>query len=47
MEKYLHISMELDGNPVTRDTWVCYQDGARNLPQVDEFIKALLDEKFQ
>ncbi|WP_174613199.1 LysR family transcriptional regulator [Virgibacillus ihumii] len=46
MEQYPHISMELGGEPVTRDTWVCYQDGVRNLPQVDEFIKALLDEKF-
>ncbi|WP_077326073.1 LysR family transcriptional regulator [Virgibacillus siamensis] len=46
MDEYPHISLELDGNPVTRDTWVCYQDGVRNLPQVDQFIKALLDEKF-
>ncbi|HLR62179.1 MAG TPA: LysR family transcriptional regulator [Lentibacillus sp.] len=46
MEEYPHIPLEVDGRPVTRDTWVCYQEGVRKLPQVDEFLSAVLDKKF-
>ncbi|SFB19492.1 DNA-binding transcriptional regulator, LysR family [Lentibacillus halodurans] len=46
MDEYPHIPLQLDGNPVTRDTWVCYQEGVRNLPQVDQFLSAVLNEKF-
>lgn len=45
-DEYPHIGLKLDGEIVTRDTWVCYQEGIRNLPQVDHFIKALCNEEF-
>lgn len=45
-EEYPHIALKLNGKSVTRDTWVCYQEGIRNLPQVDHFIQALLKETF-
>lgn len=44
MDQYPHISLSLNGEPVTRDTWVCHQEGVRKLPQVDQFI-TLLTEK--
>ncbi|WP_156290402.1 LysR family transcriptional regulator [Oceanobacillus salinisoli] len=40
-EEYPHIPLELNGQPVTRDTWLCFQEGVRQLPQVNHFIKAL------
>lgn len=46
MESYPHIPLKLNGAYVTRDTWVCYQEGNRKLPQVDHFIQALLQKKF-
>lgn len=46
MDNYPHIPLKLDGSYVTRDTWVCYQEGIRKLPQVDEFIKILLDKTY-
>ncbi|GGJ86477.1 LysR family transcriptional regulator [Lentibacillus kapialis] len=46
MAYYPHIPLILDGQPVTRDTWVCYQEGVRKLPQVDRFLSAILDKKF-
>lgn len=46
MDKYPNIRLELNGKSVTRDTWVCYQEGIRKLPQVDHFIKALTSTKF-
>lgn len=45
-DEYPHLALKLNGNSVTRDTWVSYQEGIRNLPQVDHFIQALLNEKF-
>lgn len=46
MDKYPHIPLTLNGSNVTRDTWVCYQDGIRKLPQVDKFIKILLNKTY-
>lgn len=46
MDKYPHIPLTLNGSDVTRDTWVCYQDGIRKLPQVDKFIKILLNKTY-
>ncbi|WP_188454449.1 LysR family transcriptional regulator [Virgibacillus oceani] len=46
MDEYPNIPLELNGEPVTRDTWVCYQEGIRKLPQVDHFIKAIIDKTF-
>ncbi|TFJ94593.1 LysR family transcriptional regulator [Lentibacillus salicampi] len=46
MDDYPHIPLQLDGDPVTRDTWVSYQEGVRKLPQVDQFLSAILDKKF-
>ncbi|MFD1360277.1 LysR family transcriptional regulator [Lentibacillus salinarum] len=46
MDDYPHIPLQLEGKPVTRDTWVCYQEGVRHLPQVDQFLTALLKETF-
>lgn len=41
MDDYAHLPLQLDNKAVTRDTWVCYQEGVRSLPQVDHFINAL------
>lgn len=46
MEEYPHIPLTLDGEPVTRDTWVCYQEGVRQLPQVNHFIQALTTTEY-
>lgn len=46
MEKYPHLPLTLDGEPVTRDTWVSYQEGAKELPQVNRFIEAITAMKF-
>jgi DNA-binding transcriptional LysR family regulator len=46
MDEFPHVALELDGKPVTRYTWVSYQEGIRELPQVDEFIKMLTNETF-
>ncbi|MFD1038048.1 LysR family transcriptional regulator [Virgibacillus byunsanensis] len=46
MDTYAHIPLTLDGVNVTRDTWICYQEGVRELSQVDQFIEALQTEKF-
>lgn len=46
MEKYPHLPLKIDGHSVTRDTWVCYQDDAKQLPQVNHFIEALTTTKY-
>ncbi|HLS10397.1 LysR family transcriptional regulator [Lentibacillus sp.] len=46
MDEYPHVPLLLDNQPVTRDTWVCYQEGVRSLPQVDQFLSALLGKEF-
>jgi DNA-binding transcriptional LysR family regulator len=45
-EEYPNMPLELNGEKVTRATWVCYQEGIRKLPQVDHFIQALTNTKF-
>ncbi|MFC3040272.1 LysR family transcriptional regulator [Virgibacillus xinjiangensis] len=45
-EEYPHLPLLLDGKPVTRGTWVCYQEGVRDLPHVDHFINALTNQSF-
>ncbi|MBP1968164.1 DNA-binding transcriptional LysR family regulator [Virgibacillus natechei] len=45
-DEYPHVPLKLNGEAVTRDTWVCYQEGARRLPQVDQFINALTTRSF-
>ena len=46
MDKYPHLPLEVEGEPITRDTWLCYQPGMRKLPQVNSFIELLLEEEF-
>jgi len=46
MEKYPHLPLTIEGKEMTRDTWVCYQEGIRELPQVDHFIEAITSTKF-
>ncbi|MEC5422755.1 LysR family transcriptional regulator [Virgibacillus sp. C22-A2] len=45
-EEYPHIPLKLNGKAVTRDTWVCYQEGVRDLPQANQFIEALINRTF-
>lgn len=46
MENYPYYPLKLEGKNVTRDTWVCYQEGVRGLPQVDHFIQTLQKKNF-
>ncbi|MFA1818631.1 LysR family transcriptional regulator [Virgibacillus oceani] len=43
---YPHLPLQLNGEPVTRATWLCYQEGVRELPQVNHFIDALNSQSF-
>lgn len=45
-EQYPHLPLLSEGEAVTRDTWICYQEGVRQLPQVDHFIRAMSGQKF-
>lgn len=45
-EKYPYKPLLLKGEPVTRDTWICFQKEVRELPQVDEFINMLTSQTF-
>lgn len=45
-EKYYHIPLEIDGKKISRKTWLCYQPEYKQLPQVDSFIKLMLEETF-
>lgn len=45
-EQYPHLPLVSEGESVTRDTWICYQEGVRQLPQVDHFIRAMSGQKF-
>ncbi|MEI3608211.1 MULTISPECIES: LysR family transcriptional regulator [unclassified Pseudogracilibacillus] len=47
MNQYAHLPLEIEGEPITRDTWLCYQPGMRNLPQVNSFIDLFLSEEFE
>lgn len=46
MKEYPHLPLTLNGESVTRDTWVCYQEGVKQLPQVNHFIEALTSTEF-
>lgn len=46
LESYPHLPLIVKGKPVTRTTWVCFQEGDRLLPQVDHFIEALLQTTY-
>ncbi|MGY0692327.1 LysR family transcriptional regulator [Virgibacillus sp. FSP13] len=46
MDEYPHVPLRLNGENVTRDTWVCYQEGVRKLPQVDRFIETIIAKTF-
>ena len=46
MEEYPNLPLTLNGESVTRDTWVCYQEGVKQLPQVNHFIEALTSTEF-
>ena len=48
MESKTHIFLlQVGGESITRDTWLCYQGGIRKLPQVNSFIELLLSEQFE
>lgn len=46
MEKYPHMPLKINNEKVSRDTWLCYQEGNRKLPQVNYFIDALLHKTY-
>ncbi len=46
MGNYPNLPLTLDGESVTRDTWVCYQEEAMQLPQVKHFIEALTSTEY-
>lgn len=45
-KEYAYRPLKLNGKPLTRDTWVCYQKGILKLPQVHEFVNMLTSESF-
>lgn len=46
MDDYPHVPLKLNNKNVTRDTWICYQQGAKKLPQVNNFIDLVLKAKY-
>jgi len=46
MDHYPHKPLQVDGQLVKRDTWVCYQQEMRQLPQVDKFINLLVEKVY-
>lgn len=40
-EHYPYIPLFVNNEALTRDSWVCFQEGMRQLPQVDHFLKIL------
>src|SRR5699024_3725541 len=46
MDDYPHIPLKINNRIVTRDTWLCFQEENKNLPQVKHFIQTLLAEKY-
>ncbi len=46
VDDFPHMPLKVKGEPVTRDTWLTYPAGVRKLPQVDHFIRILLEEDF-
>ncbi|WP_085992445.1 LysR family transcriptional regulator [Oceanobacillus senegalensis] len=45
-DEYPNVPLKLNGKVVTRDTWLCYQEGVQNLPQVAQFISLLTNTTF-
>jgi DNA-binding transcriptional LysR family regulator len=43
---YPHLPLQLNGEPVKRATWLCYQEGVKELPQVNQFLDALKNQPF-
>ena len=41
LKDFYSIPLEVDNRPLSRNTWVCYQEGLRQLLQVDAFIHEL------
>lgn len=46
LEKYPFLPLAVDGEVINRETWLCYQNEFRSLPQVNSFIEMLLEESF-
>ncbi|GIO21907.1 LysR family transcriptional regulator [Oceanobacillus sp. J11TS1] len=45
-EHYPYIPLFVENKALTRDTWVCFQEGIRQLPQVDHFLRLLENYDF-
>ncbi|AIF43818.1 LysR family transcriptional regulator [Virgibacillus sp. SK37] len=45
-EEYHFVPLHLEETPVTRDTWICYQEGVKQLPQVNHFINSITSQTF-
>lgn len=45
-EKYHYIPLEIEGEKISRKTWLCYQPECKQLPQVNNFINLMLEETF-
>lgn len=43
---YPNMPLKLNQENVTRNTWICYQEEIRKLPQVDRFIQTVLETDF-
>ncbi|HLQ73938.1 MAG TPA: LysR family transcriptional regulator [Bacillota bacterium] len=46
MDEYPHMPLKIEGQLVTRDTWACFKEANRSLPQVSSFIDLLLEETY-
>lgn len=46
LDQFDYIPLTMDGEPVHRETWLCFQNEFRTLPQVNSFIELLLEEEY-
>lgn len=46
MNDYPHVPLILNEESVTRDTWLCYREGVKQLAQVNHFIDLLTKTEF-
>ncbi|MCD5322361.1 MULTISPECIES: LysR family transcriptional regulator [Pontibacillus] len=46
LHQYPHLPLTLNDQPLTRETWLCFQKNARDLPQVDRFIQLVQEATF-
>jgi len=44
---YPHLPLKHNGEALARDTWVCFQEDIRKLPQVDRFIDLVQETSFE